>query len=273
MSHIIEKNDIKTRRVFINNCILQNTKLGTKRILPYIFFAVHRSLYDTVYLTVNDLVEWFDYKPNTHKGKINDNIKELLMKFEEYDYCSYKRSLENSVTSIVKLNKNYFVDNDNFALLYLDEILKIIHHKRVLISLNEEVITEKVEIILLVFSYLRKNIMRRSVIMDSETDIIRNPETLLKYYSEIAGYLSINERAVSKSIEILSKLKLIHFEILPRYQKSNKWYTNRVIFVNYYKRYNLKGIMYEISGKEYYQKEIENKKKQLDKISLTERRK
>ena len=67
---------------------------------------------------------------------------------------------------------------------------------------------------------------------------------------------------MSKAVAVLNELDLIYSESLPRIKYENKWRTDHTIFCNAYKR---EGNYLLISGKEYYQLEVENKKRKLSK--------
>ena len=99
---------------------------------------------------------------------------------------------------------------------------------------------------------------------DINTRRLRSPDVYNCFYEDIAKDLDLATKTVSKVIDVLYELGLIYFESLPRikYRDDNeeKWKTTHTLFCNMYKR---EGSYLLASDKEYYLKEIENKKRKL----------
>lgn len=260
----IQKNDTRAKSIFIPASFIGRIDLNKQRLLVYIYLIVRCGLDNIVTLSINSLITWLGLKPNRNKGKINDQIKELLNNFIKDGYLLVNGEINDSNYFDVQLTNKMFDVNNSFALIYLDEIYSILKYKEKVKNVNLNI-----GILLLVFCYLRWKIPKRDRTIKNgltkDEDKINKPEAYNCYYSDIAEYIGVNERSVSKAIDILRELNLIRYKTLPRKKKDNKWITCTTIFVNYYKRYRINDSIEEIRGQVYYADEIENKEKRFEK--------
>ena len=239
---------------------------GNARLSAFSFFSIRRDMENTVTFTLNGMAKWLGRKPDRHSGGTNDKLSECISHLEEKKLISLSGKVGNAseTDAFVNMEKvSEECDNDMFAVVYLDELKKIL-------SCNAKYADQT----LLVFAWLRMRIIRRRNKMFPEENVydsheknvenrrLKFPEAYDCYCYEIADEIGISARMASKAIDILKEIGIIYFEHLPKVRKDGKWYTSRTIFCNMYKREN--GSLLA-SGEDYYLQEAENKKKKLEK--------
>ena len=116
----------------------------------------------------------------------------------------------------IQLNIEKFDISDNFAIIYFDEIERIINYKEELESTDIDLTRMSSAYILLLLSYLRVNMNR-------------NPDKPLccyRLYQKISEDIGLSERYVSRIVEILSIMEIIKYQEgkRKRYEKSNGEY-------------------------------------------------
>lgn len=255
--------------------IILQSDLPSVRIAVFSYLAIKRGIDFSINFSILDIVKWMNRKPNRHANGLNDQIRSCLEQFVELGYLSLSTPIKNdhtkieatiNVKTLQELTKHY-----RFAVLYTDEIRKIFSYSSV-----DEVPFCSTDNLLLVFSYLRMQIVRRqNALMPDERnmdnaqslshDIVcrrqRYPEVYNEFYNVIADYIQLSERTISTSVQVLHQLGLIYYEALPhqRYDDKN-WRTDHTLFCNMYKRE--KNLLLA-AGKDYYLPEIKNKKNLL----------
>lgn len=247
-------------RFMIPCSIISASHINDKRVAVFSYFSLRRGLDYRVIFTINDIVKWIGKKPSRHAKGINAKIVDVIAYINNKGYISIDVDIDNSHDVDAVLNIETILnecDCERFAVVYVDELRKIMEFEDDGFSSNETV--------LLVFAYLRMMIpRRRNTFMPGDTDVesrrTSSPEAYDCYLSDIADYLGISKRMVSKSIDILEKLNLIRYMDIPKINKNGKWITRTTIFCNFYKR---EGGYLLASGKEYYEAEINSKKKKL----------
>lgn len=256
-----------------------DANMNEKRATIFSFFSIFRGLNQSLFFSVNNIVKWMGKQPNRNANGINNKIVQVIECLEDEGYLTLFEEINNSspimaTFNLTKISKE--CEHDRFAVLYLDEVNKILNYK----NPNSKDTYLNNDVVLLVFAYLRMKIYRRrNKLMPEEVNFdnknsyaydinarrLRSPEAYNCYYFEIAEELGLSARIISKSVEILSELDLIYYEPLPRikYRDENgeKWRTDHTIFCNAYKR---EGSYLLTSGKDYYLCEVSNKKKKLN---------
>lgn len=240
------------------------------RLSAFSFFSIRRDMENAVTFTLNGMVKWLGRKPDRHSGGTNDKLSKITTCLADKNLISLSGKLGNASEADAVLNVDRIsdeCDKDMFAIIYLDELRKILSHD-----------VKSADSTLLVFAWLRMRIMRRRnklfpeevVHKSHERNVserrINKPEAYDCYCYEIAEELGLSARMVSKAVETLNELNLIYSEQLPKTSHNGQWQTNRTIFCNAYKRENGSSLA---SGKEYYMQEVENKKKKLLRYSKT----
>lgn len=260
----------------IPSSIILDDEVNEKRITAFSFFYIKRALDSTVWFSINRIVEWTKRKPNRHKNGLNDKFAKAINYLANNEYISLYDKPSNTICTEAKFNHSKVsneCDHERFAVIYLDEIEKIMNYR----DNNAKDSFMNNDMIMLIFAYLRMMIYRRSnklrleeinidnknsIEYDIETRKLRSPDTFNGYYCDIADDLGISDRIVSSAVNALHDLKLIYFEQLPRVRHDGKWRTKHTIFCNTYKRERDELL---ISGSEYYLSEVKRKKRKMKK--------
>lgn len=255
--------------------VIMDTDMTEKRVTVFSFFSIYRGLNSSLFFSINNIVKWTGRQPNRHANGINSKIIQVIECLRDGGYLTLSEELDNSSCIEATLNLSKIseeCDNDRFAIIYLDELKKIMDYQ----NPNAKDVFLNNDVILLVFTYLRMKIYRRrnklfleeinvdnqnNRQLDIDTRRLRSPDAYDCYYYEIAEELGLTPRTVSKAVDVLNELGLIYSEPLPRIKYENKWRTDHTVFCNAYKR---EGNCLLISGSQYYLMEIENKKRKLN---------
>lgn len=270
----IKLNDSKYSYFFVPASIIKNIDMGKERITVFSFFSIYKGINHSLFFTVSSLIDWLGKKPNRCPNGINGRIIEVTKQLEKNNYLTTFNKLGYSNTVKINFNVPKIMDeckNDNFAIIYVDELEKIINYKNP--NVKDSYLNNNT--ILLIFVYLRMKIYKRrnklypeEINIDGKNDKnldikkrrLRNPEAYNAYYYDIAKELGLSAKTVSKATAVLNELGLIYSEPLPRTKTDSNWHTNHTLFCNYYKRES----KYLLdTGEEYYLREINNKKQKL----------
>ena len=276
-----------TARTFIQipSSIILDTDMHLIRTIAFSYFSLKRGLDYKLIFSVNEIVKWLNKIPNRTKEGISNKVLQIIKDFKDRGYLTYwndafeqtdnsKNSFWNKFVeaelNVDKIENECFQSNEEkqsnkFAIVYLDEIQKIINY----VPTKKDGYSNTF-VIYLVFVYLRMILQekRRKNVCCAEYLGTRRktyPEAYNCFYFEIADILGISNRAVGKAIGVLKELDLIYSENLPKIRYIDKdnevrFRTDCTIFCNTYKReygYLL------ASGESYYLEEIANKKKKI----------
>lgn len=245
--------------------IILNQDMGDKRVSLFSYFSTYRGMNYKTRFSINDLVKWFGRKPDRHPDAVNDLTIKGLNALRDEGYLSFLGITSHSSVFEAALNIDKITrecKENGFAVIYVDEFENIVECAK---SFSKDEYLN-VDIVLLVFAYLRLKIYRRrnkplNQIVDMEEERMKCAEVYDCYYIDIASDLGISERMVSKVVRALNDMGLIYSEALPRTKyDNNKYKTEHTLFCNTYKRED--GYLLA-SGEDYYLTEIENKKKKL----------
>lgn len=252
----------------IPSSIIFGKDIGEKRVTAFSYFSVRRGIDGIVSFSTNMVVNWAGRKPNRRVGGINDKMFDAIFALSNEGFICVDGDYSGSKVANARYNSSR-VSGDaksGYATIYVDELYDIFGCD---ISGDGFV---NVDILLLVFAYLRMRIYRRpnklrveELNVDGENDIAhdidarrrRNPEAYNGYYCDIADDLGLSPRVTSKAIDILVDIGLIYSEPLPRTMVGDRWLTSHSLFCNAYKRE--RNVLLD-GGKPYYTREIENKK-------------
>lgn len=220
---------------------------------------------DVIGFTIPDMVEWCGGKPDRRTNGSNDKFLNIIDSLSSKGYLTYLG--EQSKSSYMKCNFDiaYYYEecSDGYAVVYLDELEKIMSYK----SKEKSAINTT---ILLVFSYLRNKICRRPNELNPEernVDSIKSrkerlPEAYECNINDIAKEVGIHKQTISKVIDILEyELKLIVTDRAYRIKNDEgEFRTLPTIFANAYKREDRYLLVVE---EEYSRMEIEQKAKNM----------
>ena len=256
--------DFQSRYIYIPLSIITDTELDIKRVGIFSYLRIHCGLNNIIGFTVPDIVEWYGGKSDRRVNGTNDKILSILDVFIDKGYLTYLTEKSRSLYIKCKFDSNYCYEacSNGYAVIYLDELEKIMNYKKE----NSKDNTLNNTTILLVFAYLRNRIRRRPNELKPEertsNGIKKRKERLPDAYGsniiDIANELNISSKTLSKVIDILEdELKLIVTDRAYRIKnEKGEFRTLPTIFANAYKRED----KYLLdTGEEYGRSEIELK--------------
>ena len=260
--------EFQSKYIYIPLSIITDVELDTKRVGIFSYLRMHCGLNNLIGFTVPDIVEWYGGKPDRRANGVNDKTLSLLDSFNNRGYLTYLLEKSRSSYMKCKFNMDYYYEmcSNGYAVIYLDELEKIINYKKE--NLKDNTLNNTT--ILLVFAYLRNKIRRRpnELLPEERTSdgIKRRKERLPDAYGNniinIANELNISSKTLSKIIDILEQeLGLIVTDRAYRIKtEDNEFRTLPTIFANAYKRED-KCLL--LTGKDYGRTEIELKAKNM----------
>ena len=231
-----------------------------KRITTFSYFSIRRAVNNNVTFSIKHMLSWLGKKDDWRKNGLNDKIAESIKYVIGSGYVRLlgEFNTKSYMEGVFDLQLVYEqCDKEKYATIYLDELEKIVGGKCKAYS--------NVDVILLVFAYLRMRIYKRAnEFTPGQTSVQEkrrsSPEVYDCHYKDIAEQVGVSVKRVVQSVEALKELGLVYAEELPRIKQNGKWVTNTCMFCNMYKRE--KGYLLA-SGQTYYLQEIENKKAKL----------
>lgn len=249
---------------FINNC---DDDAG-KRLAAYTYFNLRVGLDGKVLFNIEHIVSWCGYVPDHKKGKIDEKFMLILNWFcdigfisccEVVDHCNGTNKIREPYTKNLTaiLNQKWYktkTDTERFAILYMDEIIKILDY-----DCKKRSVSITTSNLLFVFAYLRLHILTRNSKEGEDLEHrLKSPESYYGFYKDISSDTGITAKSLSGIFNILYELELIYMQRVKRRIVENnnlRFVTLPTFFANRYKR--LKGkLIY--SGEEYYKNEVQN---------------
>lgn len=231
-----------------------------RRVTAFSYLSSKRGLDNSVVFSVWNVLKWLGKKQDRRKGGLNDKVINAMQYIEHAGFVDLQDGFDSKGYADALFNSKEVrrqCSSDRFAIIYLDELNKII--------CNEECAYSNVDVILLVFAYLRMMIYRRAnEFLPEQTSVAEkrrsSPEVYDCHYKDIADSIGVSVKRVVQAVDALVELRLIYAEELPRIKQNGKWVTNTCMFCNTYKR-EKEFLLAE--GVDYYMQEIANKKKKL----------
>lgn len=260
----VQLEGLSSKYIYIPLSVILDDELDIKRVGILSYLRIHCGLNDVVNFTIPDIVEWCGMKPNKRSNKSNDNFLSTINTLSSRGYLTYLTETSKSSYMKCKFDSAYYYDDcsNGFAILYLDEIEKILNYKKE--NSNDNVLNNTT--ILLVFSFLRHRIRRRQNELKPEErthDGIKSrrerlPEAYSGNINDFANEIGISPKTFSKIIDILEyDLHLIVTDRAYRVKnEDNEYRTLPTIFANAYKRDDRYLL---ITGNNYSRAEIELK--------------
>lgn len=234
--------DTESKYIYIPLSVIVDKELDVKRISIFSYLRIHCGLNDLIGFSVPDMVEWCGMKSNKREGKSNDKFLSVIDDLKDRGYLTYLTETSKIQYMKCKFNIEYYYNqcSNGYALVYLDEIQKIMDYKNLQgNSINNAAL-------LLVFSYLRNKIRRRPNELKPEERTLKGirqrrerlPDAFDSNIADISKELGIHKQTVSKMIDILEQeLNLIVTDRAYRIKNENKEFrTLPTIFANAYKR-------------------------------------
>lgn len=282
---VIEKNNAEVNEILPSEDLIWSARYirvprdiiqeynDQRLVIVYIFFAIKAGMDNQVDFTINHLVSWCGYTPNSHKGKINEKFIGSIKTLHDIGYitldCFVYDNLYNvdsnlMITTVfnydfidVRLSEINSRKNNNekdglFAMLYVDEVKMILKNK-----LPSGNVRLNMAALMLTFAYLRSMIY-----LKNDTFSVDSSECYYSYYCDIAERLHITVRCFSNLVKILYKdLGLIYYRHI-RQNVNDEWVTLPTIFCNIYRRDGIKILR---QGNDYYLDEV---KRQMESMGL-----
>ena len=234
----------QSKYIYVPLSVITDAELDIRRVGIFSYLRVHCGLNNVIGFTISDMIEWCGGKPDRRINGTNDKVLSTLDTLNNGGYLTYLT--EKSRSSYMKCEFNtsnyYEACSNGYAVIYLDELEKIMNYKKE--NLKDNTINNTT--ILLVFAYLRNKIRRRpNELMPEErtaNGIKKRKERLPDAYGsniiDIANELNISSKTISKIIDILEQeLELIVTDRAYRVKnEDDEFRTLPTIFANVYKR-------------------------------------
>lgn len=263
-------NTLESKYIYIPLSVIADTEIDAKRIGIFSYLRIRCGYDNIIGFTIPDMVEWCNMKPNKRTGNTNDKFLNVMDDLSDKKYLTYLTEKSKSSFMKCEFNMDYYYKDcsDGYAVIYLDEIEKIMNYEKS--NSNDNALTNTT--ILLVFAYLRHKIRRRPNELKPEERYPekvkerreRLPEAYDSNINDIANEIGISSKTLLKIIDILEEeLKLIVTDRAYRIKNEDgEFRTPPTIFANAYKRENDSLLA---TGEEYSRNEIELKAEQMKK--------
>lgn len=262
--HRIPLEDSASKYIYVPLSVITDTKIDARRVGIFSYLRIHCGLNNIINFTVPDIVEWCGGKPDRRANGSNDKVLYALDAFSDRGYLTYLTEKSKSLYMKCEFDTDYYYDDcsDGFAVIYLDELEKIMSYKKE--NLKDGILNNTT--ILLVFTFLRHCIRRRPNELKPEErypDNIKSrrerlPEAYSGNVNDIANEIGISSKTLSKIIDILEQeLELIVTDRAYRIKnEKDEFRTLPTLFANAYKRED-KYLL--VTGEDYSRTEIELK--------------
>ena len=254
---------IAARYINVPSSFIFDPDVDSKDIATFVFLSVRRGLDDRVTFSLpDDLVKWNGFTPDGHSNGVNLKFANSLDKLQKMDYISDMTQSGSFYRLTFNSQKVYDeCQTYSFAVLYGDEIEKVIQHRN----------TDKdkylnIPTLLFVLTFFRNAIHRRPNRIRQLEDTPENrrklfPEAYNDKFVSISEQIGVPPRTIAKATKILEELDLIVCNKSYNVQTANdRFRTQDIIFANPYKR---EGVYLLDDSAEYSKREIKNKEKKM----------
>ena len=240
----IQLNDLSSKYIYIPLSVILDTEMDARRVGVFSYLRIHCGLNNIINYTVPDIVEWCGAKPDRYTNGSNDKTLFTIDYLNDEGYLTYLTKRSKSSYMKCEFNMEYYFEecSKGFAVLYLDEIEKIMDYKRE--NIKDSTLNNTT--ILLVFAYLRNKIKRRPNELKPEerfSDKVKErrerlPDAFDTNINDIAAELNVSSKTVSKIVDILEyDLSLVITDRAYRIKNEDgEFRTLPTIFANAYKR-------------------------------------
>lgn len=261
---------LSSKYISIPASLILDSDMDVKRVGIFSYLRIRCGLDDVAHFTVNDMVKWCGNKPEKGAKGMNGKFSVIIDSLRDKGYFTYLGKQGKSTCMQCMFDMDYYKQDckNGFALIYLDEIEKIMNYKKE--NIKDGFLTNAA--MLLVFAYLRYKINRRPNELrpeDRSAERISNrrlvfPDAYANNLLNISNEIGISTKTLTKIIDILEcHLSLIVTDSAYRIKNENdEFRTPYTIFANSYKREG----KYQLNVEDNYSRiETENKSLLLDK--------
>ncbi|MGN1342044.1 MAG: hypothetical protein ACI4VL_02290 [Bacilli bacterium] len=264
----IELDGLSAKYIVIPLPLILDNEIDKRRVVAFAYLKSYCGINNEINFTIPDMVTWCGNKPDRRTNGANDKFLDIIDALCDRGYFTYLTDISKSSLMKLKFNQDMFDEEcsfNRFAILYLDEISKIMNYNESKNKTNNVTNSN----ILLVFAYLRAMIYHRPnrIKLSSGMSIEKRkelyPEAYNENYKSICNELDISQKTFTRIINVLeNELNLISVG-KPHILIDDKQYkTPDSIFVNTYKRED-KYLL--ASGSDYIDGEINAKEKNMKK--------
>ena len=251
--------DTIQRFVKIPKEVILESTLTEHRISTYLYLNYNQTWDKMVHYSPIYMIQWCGYKPNWHRGTIENiytKFRDCMQWYFENGYITdfNEDKYSQSTFQSSLLNKDKFKPLNNFGIIYDFEVEVINNYQSPYKPLNKSVL-------FLLLSYIRAFTWKRTneVSGHSEKSKKEKPEIFYSQFTTMATFIGINRKMIAKATTVLEELGLIKTYRMPRYKDSNdNWHTDDIIYISPYKYKSYCGQICKCSKEEYdYEDELE----------------
>ena len=255
--------------------LIIDDEIDARRVAIFSYLRCRCGIDGVVGFSIPSMITWCGSKLRKGKDRTNNKFIDVIDDLNDRGYLTYL--IEPSKSPYIECEfdlEKYNEETKRFALVYLDEIHKILKYKKE--NSKDTRLTNTT--ILLVFAYLRGNIYRRpnelkygEINIDGKNNHTydvnyrrcKNPEAYNDTFKNISKVLGISEPTLIKAVDILEDLGLIVTDTLYRLKNAKGEHrTPHTIFANAYKR-EMENLL--VTGEAYSRAETEAKVEKMKK--------
>lgn len=228
-----EKTSLYT--IYVPKEIIMDKSLGNKRVIVYLYLYENMTRRGFVKWSINELVTWCGYKPESKKGGMNHQFIDCLQKFADLGYItshpdfeSLKSEPKNGNTfQRMELDKNKMKHHLHFGKIMSDEVDMILNYKSLFTSAfaDEGSMTGKIfpSHLSLVLSYIMCNINFTP----------GKPRCCFRLYKTMVKDLGISKTYIKRCVEILQGIGIIRYKVMDQIKNPYGTFSSHIkVFAN-----------------------------------------
>ena len=122
----------QSKYIYIPLSVITDSELDIKRVGIFSYLRIHCGLNNVIGFTIPDIVEWCGGKPDRRVNGTNDKVLSTLDVLSSKGYLTYLTEKSRSLYMKCKFNMAYYYEecSNGYAVVYLDEIEKIMNYKK-----------------------------------------------------------------------------------------------------------------------------------------------
>lgn len=262
---------LESKYISIPLPLILDNEIDKRRIAVFSYLRSYCGVNEEVNFSLPHLITWCGNKPDRRTNGMDSKYLAVIDALFDRGYFTLLTKISRTHLMTCKFEQGFFDEEcktNRFAIVYLDEIKKIMDYKKPVNDSGNHLLTNST--ILLVFAYLRAMIHRRPNMLrlSSGTTIEKRkefyPEAFNSNFKTICNELDISQKTFTRIINILEdELQLIAIArpYIARLD-NGEHRTPDSIFTNTYKRED-KYLL--ANGKDYIDAEVKIKEKNMQK--------